>query len=224
MVSLAAHPLLCSNPALSGSVMSASNRSPTYPSKEGSPWQTLREAIVLGATLASFIASIWLLRRPAPAAIRIVPPPTPVPTPTSTPIWIHVYLTGAIHAPGVYTVPQGLRIWAILELAGGARSDADLEALNLAAPATDGMHLHVPRQGERPAIPPTPSARLDLNIASVEELERLPGIGPRTAQAIVDYRLKHGPFRHLEDLLAVPGIGPATLERIRPLVTVTSAP
>lgn len=204
--------------------MSAGDRSPATTSRGSSPWQTLRETIVLGATLASFLASLWLLRRPAPAPIRIVPPPTPAPTPTPTPVWWHVYLTGAVHAPGVYTVPQGLRVWALLERAGGAREDADLEALNLAAPVTDGMHLHVPRRGEPPSATPTPSARLDLNTASVEELERLPGIGPRTAQAIVDYRLKHGPFRRLEDLLAISGIGPATLERIRPWVTIHPEP
>ncbi|MFN3928920.1 MAG: helix-hairpin-helix domain-containing protein, partial [Thermoflexus sp.] len=124
----------------------------------------------------------------------------------------------------VYTVSQGLRVWELLEQAGGPQADADLEVLNLAAPLTDGMHLHVPRRGERPAMTPTASPPLNLNAASVEELERLPGIGPRTAQAIVDYRLKRGPFRRLEDLLAVPGIGPATLERIRPLVTVGPTP
>ncbi len=203
--------------------MGLDDRSPTIASREIPRWQMLRETIVLGATLASFLASIWLLRRPAPAPIRIVPPPTPAPTPTATPIWLQVYLTGAVRAPGVYTVPQGLRVWALLEQAGGPQADADLEALNLAAPVTDGMHLHVPRRGERPATPAF-STRLDLNTASVEELERLPGIGPRTAQAIVDYRLKHGPFRRLEDLLAVPGIGPATLERIRPLVTLGPFP
>lgn len=204
--------------------MSASDRPPTTASRGRSPWQTLRETIVLGATLASFLASIWLLRRPAPAPIRIVPPPTPAPTLTPTPEWIQVYLTGAVRAPGVYTVPQGLRVWALLERAGGAQADADLEALNLAAPVADGMHLHVPRYGERPSATPTSPARLDLNTASVEALERLPGIGPRTAQAIVDYRLKHGPFRRLEDLLAIPGIGPATLERIRPWVTIHPEP
>ncbi|MCS7251527.1 MAG: ComEA family DNA-binding protein [Anaerolineae bacterium] len=204
--------------------MHIDDRSHMHLTKGSSTWQTLREAIVLGATLASFIASVWLLRRPSPAPIRIVPPPTPLPTPTFTPTWAYVYLTGAIHSPGVYTVPQGLRVWAILELAGGARSDADLEVLNLAAPVTDGMHLHVPRKGEQsPATPPA-RPRLDVNTASVAELERLPGIGSRTAQAIVDYRLKHGPFQRLEDLLMVPGIGPATLERIRPLVTVTTGP
>ncbi len=189
-----------------------------------SRWQAWREAAVLAATLASFLASLWLLRRPAPAPIRIVPPPTPAPTSTATPVWIQVYLTGAVQAPGVYTVPQGLRVWALLERAGGPLALADLEALNLAAPLMDGAHLHVPRRGERPTMTPTTTPRLDLNTASVEALESLPGIGPRTAQAIVDYRLKHGPFRRLEDLLAVPGIGPATLERIRPLVTVSPAP
>jgi competence protein ComEA len=74
---------------------------------------------VLAATLASFLASVWLLRRPAPAPIRIIPPPTPAPTLTPTPKWIQVYLTGAVQAPGVYTVPQGLRIWTLLEQAGG---------------------------------------------------------------------------------------------------------
>jgi competence protein ComEA len=180
--------------------------------------------VVLAATLASFLASVWLLRRPAPAPIRIIPPPTPAPTLTPTPKWIQVYLTGAVQAPGVYTVPQGLRIWTLLEQAGGALPSADLERVNLAAPLTDGMHLHIPRRGEEASASPTPGPLLDLNTASVEELDRLPGIGPRAAQAIVDYRLKHGPFRRLEDLLNVPGIGPATLERIRPWVTVSPAP
>ncbi len=203
----------------------SSERPDRVPASGGSSrWQAWREAVVLGATVASFLASLWLLRRPAPAPIRIVPPPTPAPTPTATPVWIQVYLTGAVQAPGVYTVPQGLRVWALLERAGGPLASADLEALNLAAPLMDGAHLHVPRRGERPMSTPTTSPRLDLNTASVEQLESLPGIGPRTAQAIVDYRLKHGPFRRLEDLMAVPGIGPATLERIRPLVTIGPAP
>ena len=190
----------------------------------GSRWEAAREAVALAATLASFLASVWLLRRPAPAPIRIIPPPTPAPTLTPTPKWIQVYLTGAVQAPGVYTVPQGLRIWTLLEQAGGALPSADLERVNLAAPLTDGMHLHIPRRGEEASASPTPGPLLDLNTASVEELDRLPGIGPRAAQAIVDYRLKHGPFRRLEDLLNVPGIGPATLERIRPWVRVSPAP
>ncbi|WP_322802297.1 ComEA family DNA-binding protein [Thermoflexus sp.] len=204
--------------------MSVRDRAPASASRGGDFWSTLRETIVLAATLASFLASAWLLRRPAPAPIQIVPPPTPAPTLTPTPKWIQVYLTGAVRAPGVYTVPQGVRIWTLLEQAGGAQADADLEALNLAAPVADGMHLHVPRRGEPPSATPTPSARLNLNTASVEALEQLPGIGPRTAQAIVDHRLKHGPFRRLEDLLAIPGIGPATLERIRPWVTIDPEP
>lgn len=195
-----------------------SGRPPEAPPEGGARWQAWRELIVLGATLAAFLASLWLLRRPAPAPILILPPPTPVPTRTPTPVWIQVYVTGAVQAPGLYTVPQGIRVATLLEEAGGPLPTADLEALNLAAPVADGMHLHVPTRGESPR--PTPSSRLDLNTATVEELDRLPGIGPRTAQAIVDYRLKHGPFRRLEDLLNVPGVGPATLERIRPLVTV----
>jgi competence protein ComEA len=190
----------------------------------GSRWETVREALVLAATLASFLASVWLLRRPAPAPIRIVPPPTPAPTLTPTPKWIQVYLTGAVQAPGIYTVPQGLRVWTLLEQAGGALPSADLERVNLAAPLADGMHLHIPQRGEGVPASPTPGPLLNLNTASVEELDRLPGIGPRTAQAIVDHRLKHGPFRRLEDLLNVPGIGPATLERIRPWVTVSPEP
>jgi competence protein ComEA len=116
--------------------------------------------------------------------------------------------------------------------AGGALPEADLDAVNLAAPVIDGSRIYVPRVGEVvPAVVaggggagsgPGGSAAgpVDLNTATAEQLDALPGIGPATARAIVTHRQANGPFRSVEDLLDVKGIGPAKLEQFRSLVTV----
>ena len=112
--------------------------------------------------------------------------------------------------------------------AGGALVEADVGALNLAAVVADGQRVFVPRAGE--AVPPdigpspapgssVPAGPVDLNAATAVELDRLPGIGPATAQAVVDHRDANGPFATVDDLEAVRGIGPAKLEAIRDLVT-----
>ena len=85
--------------------------------------------------------------------------------------------------------------------------------MNLALPLEDGARYHIPTREAS-------ARRVNLNTATREELEVLPGIGPALAQAILDYRRERGPFRRVEDLLEVPGIGPAKLERLRPLVRV----
>ena len=110
------------------------------------------------------------------------------------------------------------------------RADADLAALNLAAPLVDGIQVLVPRRASRPvrsrrpAVPARRAAGLrrglvSLSSATVEELDELPGVGPITAQKIVDYRTEHGPFASVDDLDAVPGIGPTRIEQLRDLVT-----
>jgi competence protein ComEA len=105
--------------------------------------------------------------------------------------------------------------------------DADADRVNLAAVLTDGQKVYVPRLGE--AAPAEPSTAddtsssappIDLNVATIAQLETLPGVGPATAQAIVDYRSQHGSFRSVEDLLNVRGIGQAKLDQIRALVRV----
>jgi competence protein ComEA len=115
--------------------------------------------------------------------------------------------------------------------AGGPTADADLNRVNLAAPVEDGHQVYVPRIGEAMggadsvagagASAHTDSAGpVDVNTASAEMLDQLPGIGPTIAQATVGYREEHGPFGAVDELVEVPGIGEAKLAQLRELVTV----
>jgi competence protein ComEA len=149
-----------------------------------------------------------------------------------------VAVAGAVGAPGVYRLAAGARVADLLAVAGGPAAEADVDRLNLAAVLHDGDRVYVPRRGE--ADPPsvldpagggggtdaagsagatsTRPLPIDVNRATVEQLDGLPGVGPSTAAAIVQYRTEHGPFRTVEDLGNVRGIGPAKLAQLRPLV------
>lgn len=138
-----------------------------------------------------------------------------------------VHVVGEVRRPGLYRLRDGSRIADAVRRAGGARHGADLAALNLAAPLVDGIQVLVPSRVTVGGMPPTgagagaaPSASsVSLSSATVEELDELPGVGPITAQKIVDYRAEHGPFASVDDLDAVPGIGPTRIEQLRDLVT-----
>lgn len=149
------------------------------------------------------------------------------PSSTSVPADVVVHVAGAVARPGVHRVPGGSRVADAIAAAGSATPEADLDRLNLAAPVADGERVYVPRRGE--AEPPmdapaaggegrAPPARLNLNTATVEQLEALPGVGPATARAIVEHRTRHGPFRSVRDLLDVRGIGEAKLAALEKLV------
>lgn len=139
-----------------------------------------------------------------------------------------VHVVGAVDVPSLYRVRAGSRVADVLERAGGPRPQAALESVNLAAPVADGQQVRIPSQTAdttpgRPA--PAPSAEsatgpLALNSATAAKLEALSGIGPVTAQKIIEFRETHGAFRSVEELDAIPGIGPARLEQLRKLVTV----
>jgi competence protein ComEA len=135
-----------------------------------------------------------------------------------------VHVVGAVRRPGLYRLPAGSRVADAVEQAGGAARSADVSLVNLAAPLADGQQVVVPSR-----VPPAkavngspgssaPSSPVHLNTASVTELDELPGIGPVTAQKIVDFREEHGAFSSVEDLDAIPGIGPAKVEQLRDLV------
>ncbi|HVE95352.1 MAG TPA: helix-hairpin-helix domain-containing protein [Acidimicrobiales bacterium] len=153
-------------------------------------------------------------------------PESPAGAPTTTTAAVlHVHAAGAVARPGVVQVAAGSRVADVVAAAGGATSEADLDLVNLAAPVTDGERVYVPKRGETVASPartqanqsaPSAPAIVNLNQATLAQLESLPGVGPATAQAILDYRTQRGRFRSVDDLLNVRGIGPAKLEQIRP--------
>lgn len=133
-----------------------------------------------------------------------------------------VYVSGAVGHEGVYALRQGDRVADAVDAAGGLNPEADRRLVNLAARLVDEQHIHVPPVGE-PAVPasasPSQAAAININTATEEDLDRLPGIGEVMASAIIDYRNAHGPFTRIEDLLRVPRMGEATLARIRPLIS-----
>jgi competence protein ComEA len=132
-----------------------------------------------------------------------------------------VHVIGAVRAPGLYELEEGSRVDDAISRAGGPKGKAALELVNLAAPVADGQQVVVPvRGGGQATGPAEPSSggKVHLNSATLEELDTLPGIGPVTAQKILDYRSANGAFHSVDELDAVPGIGPATLAELRPLV------
>jgi competence protein ComEA len=137
-----------------------------------------------------------------------------------------VDVAGAVRRPGVYRLSQGARITDAITRAGGLAKGADSSLVDLAAPLADGEQVLVPStagaSGGGAAAAggagSAPSAPVDLNTATAEQLDALPGIGPVTAQKIVDYRQQHGPFRSVDDLDAIPGIGPARIANLEGLV------
>lgn len=187
-------------------------------------------AVAVGAIAAAAAAAT--MGRPAPATIEVRPLQVQ-PTPTA-PIYVHV--EGAVNAPGVYTLPSGARVFEAIEVAGGATDDADISLLNLAAKAADGQKLVVPSRaasadiGAAAGAPlaPTPAAaaragpapRINVNTATQRVLESLPGIGPVTAQRIIEYRQANGPFARIEQLREIRIVNASTYERIKDLITV----
>jgi competence protein ComEA len=182
----------------------------------------------LGVTVGG--AGLWYVRSlPKPVAVTAGSPGVDVPAPASPSavVVLLVDVAGWVRHPGVYEFEEGSRVIDAIDAAGGARTGALLESLNLAAPLTDGSQILVPRAGDKAAPPvageaggAVADALINVNTASATELEALPGVGEVIAQAIVDYRTENGPFASVEQLLDVSGIGDATLEDIRELVTV----
>ena len=137
--------------------------------------------------------------------------------PTSTPGMLTVYVSGAVATPGVYSLPDGSRVDVAIQAAGGFVSGAESESINLAALLEDGQQVNVPGIIDTSHVTP---GRVNINTATASELDALPGIGPTTAQAIVDYRLQHGSFQVIQDIQNVPGIGSATYDGIKDYITV----
>jgi competence protein ComEA len=146
-----------------------------------------------------------------------------------------VHVAGAVRRPGVYRFAAGARVEDAVRRAGGPTRHADLAALNLAAKVADGVQILVPRKGAAPAavaaagggtggsagsVAGAPAAPIDLNTATLEQLDTLDGVGPATAQKILAYRQAHGGFRSVDELDQVSGIGPKKLAALRGRVRV----
>jgi competence protein ComEA len=175
-------------------------------------------------------AVLWYVRSlPRPVTVRALRP-EPSPSVSPSPVVFVIHVAGWVRRPGVYELEQGDRVIDAIEAAGGPRRGAELDALNLAALVADAQQILVPKKapaGGRAAAPPgaggsseSPAGLVNLNTATAEELETLPGIGPVLASSIVEHREQNGPFTSVDQLLDVSGIGEQRLADIRDLVTV----
>ena len=193
------------------------------------------------------LAGWWLLRIPPPppeasltfagttVAARATADLTPISV-SSMSITVHV--AGAVNNPGVYKLRSGARFNDGVIAAGGATDQADLNSVNLAMLLNDGEQIYILKRNEKPhtiTAQRSPSsatggsagsgnskvAIININTASLAELEQLPGVGPSTAKAIIDYREKNGAFLTVQDLINVRGIGPAKLDEILPQARVS---
>jgi competence protein ComEA len=190
------------------------------------PALSLRQ--VVGAAAAVVVGLLLLVRHLGGGGGS-----TPAVTPLQAPVrpkaaaqkLLVVDVAGAVRRPGLYRLRSGSRIDDAIASAGGPTAKAQLDTVNLAAPIADGEQVVVPGRGpggvaaaSSPAAGSSPTAPLDLNSATLEQLEGLPGIGPVTAQKILDYRQQHGAFHSVEELQGVPGIGPAHMAQLKGLV------
>ena len=179
------------------------------------------------ATVVVCVGAVWLVRTPPPATESSLPRATaatgssmpveetePVVTaPSPAPVLL-VHVAGAVVEPGVYQLVGDARVRDAIVAAGGPTATADWNALNLAASISDGVKVYVPNVGEElppsltaPSVDPAgsiPSGPIDVNAATTDELESLPGVGPATAAAIVTERERNGPFLDVDDLDRVP--------------------
>jgi competence protein ComEA len=195
------------------------------------PRQLLAWAVAIGVVV---LLGVWYLGRDAGAA---APPPPPGAAPAIRVEQdgggrVIVHVAGEVHRPGVYRLPAGSRVEEAVGRAGGARPRADLSAVNLAAKVEDGRQIVVPRRAPAGAVPATaggaagaapgagPAVPINLNTATLEQLDTLDGVGPATAQKILAYRDEHGGFGSVEELGQVSGIGEKRLAALREKVRV----
>jgi len=181
-----------------------------------------RAVVVTALLLAALLLAGRLLLHSGASRAAPEPPRLPTAAPSAPPLVV-VDVVGAVRRPGLLRLRQGSRIADAVVRAGGTTRAADLAQVNLAAPLADGEQVVVPARAGTAAARPAaaasaPTGPVHLSTATAEQLDTLPGIGPITAQKIVDYRTQHGAFASVDELDAIPGIGPAKLDQLRGLV------
>ena len=177
--------------------------------------------LLLGCVLTSMAVDYF----GQPQALEPPPPPKAVQAQQARPKTIKVYISGAVNFPGTYEMPADCRVEQALEYAGGLTEEANVERINLAKKLKDGSHINAPARSKgRSAAKKSGQAAarggpVNINTATLEELDSLPGIGPATAQKIVDYRAGHR-FSSVEDIMQVKGIGPAKFAQMKESITI----
>lgn len=207
-------------------------------------WVGVGRLVASAVVVLAVVAGAFWLVKPPPATTEsklpyantasTVPPSSTMVAAGATSVLateLVVHVAGAVAMPGVYRLPGGARVIDAVQAAGGVSADAHTDAINLAALLADGQRVYVPRVGEvAPVVvdgggvpsggTAVPAGPVNLNSATADQLDGLPGVGPATAAAIIAHRDQHGPFASVDALADVRGIGPAKLDALRGLVTV----
>jgi competence protein ComEA len=192
------------------------------------PALTRRHALVGVAALLALVVVIGRQLAGSGATASVAPRDVAAPVAEAETPRLVVHVVGAVRRPGLYRLAEGARVADAVERAGGPTRKADLALVNLAAPLADGTQVVVPRvvataaggapTGETSATAEAAAGPVHLNTATLEQLDALPGVGPVTAQKILDYRQQVGAFSSVDELDAIDGIGPARLEELRKVV------
>jgi competence protein ComEA len=187
-------------------------------------------ALAVSASAAPIPGAGTPLGTSAPGSGPSATSPAPGSSAPSSPDLVVVDVAGKVHRPGLYRLPSGARVDDALKAAGGPLAGVDLTSLNLAARVVDGQQIPVGLPGAGSGAGPpaansvgsTPGAGagpIDLNTATLDQLETLPGVGPVLGQHILDWRDQHGQFTSIDQLQDVTGIGPAKFAEIKGLVS-----
>lgn len=191
-------------------------------------WKWLLGGILLGLLLSGLYRLVSLPQNTQSfTLVTVTPNLTPEPSPTVSLIQVHV--VGQVNLPGVYSLPEGANVQDAIDAAQGPTELAQQDLLNLAATLTDGQRVYIPSKDEaqvdldsdQRSLGVTLDSLININTASQEELDTLPGIGSVRAKAIIAYRTQNGFFMTIDDLLKVEGIGETTFNELKDFITVS---
>lgn len=205
-----------------------------------SPAQPGRWYVIAVVSVVLAIGGVVIFRKDPPPPELSLPmagsaaEPFATSSTSTVPAEIVVHAAGSVNQPGIYNLPSNARVADLIERAGGPAKGAEMDAINLASPLVDGQRVYIPNKDEIPAGAMATGIGssdvgseggevgkvVDLNTATADQLEALPGVGPATAKSILEARKQKGRFNSVDELLDIRGIGEAKMAEIRPLVRV----